>query len=424
MDTICAVSTAPGRAGVAVIRVSGPEAFRVAGSLVGSLPEPGMHRLRVIRRPDRRRVDQALVLRFAAPNSFTGEDVVELQAHGSPAVVDAVLGLLMTAGARLAEPGEFTRRAVENDRVSLWEAEGLADLLAAETEAQLDQAQRALGGSLREMAETLRRVLLRAEGLLAATIDFADEEVPVDVGPEVLALLREADALIVQEIDGTHVAERVRQGFEVAIVGAPNVGKSTLLNAIARRDAAIVSEVAGTTRDVIEVRQDLWGVPVTWLDTAGLRTTEDAVERIGIDRAQDRAQAADIRIALLEQGSAEPAVRLRPGDIALVGKADVQAGDISGVTGDGVSDLIDMVYTTLRERMSGVGAATHCRHRRMLEAAVADVRSATDLVESGESIELAAESLRRAVVSLESLVGRVDVEAVLGEVFSTFCIGK
>ncbi len=276
MDTIFAQASAPGRAGVAVIRISGPRAFAIAEKITGKRPKGRESALRNLRGAEGEVIDQALMLSFPGPNSFTGEDVVELQVHGSIAVVRAMLSLLATLPeTRMAEAGEFTRRALENEKLDLVQVEGLADLIEAETEAQRKQALRVLSGHLGARIEDWRKDLIRAAALLEATIDFADEEVPVDVTPEVDALLTKVGEELQAEARGTYVAERVRNGFEVAIIGAPNAGKSTLLNALAGRDAAITSEIAGTTRDVIEVRMDLGGLPVTLLDTAGLRDSDE-----------------------------------------------------------------------------------------------------------------------------------------------------
>lgn len=429
MDTIYALATAPGKAGVAVIRVSGPGSDRVATALSGTLPEAGAARLRVLRDAEGSALDSALVLRFAGPNSFTGEDVVEFQTHGSPASVRAVLTAIEATGlARLAEPGEFTRRALENDRMDLAQVEGLADLIDAETEAQRAQALRVLSGALGDLVEGWRADLLRAAALLEVTIDFADEEVPVDVAPEVRELLSGIVAALQTEIAGVAVAERIRDGFEVAILGAPNVGKSTLLNRLAGREAAITSEIAGTTRDVIEVRMDLRGLPVTILDTAGLRRAGDAIEQIGIDRARARAEAADIRVFLKSKPDERPLVALRDGDVSLLGKGDLVPGRtdaVSGKTGAGVQELVDLLAATLQERAARQATATHIRHQHAMEAAVSALDSAISELEAGsDRTELAAEHLRHAIRRLDSLVGRLDVEAVLGEIFARFCLGK
>ncbi|WP_370287080.1 tRNA uridine-5-carboxymethylaminomethyl(34) synthesis GTPase MnmE [Pseudooceanicola nanhaiensis] len=424
MDTIFALASAPGAAGVAVVRISGPRAFSAAESLVGDLPDARRAGLRIVRGSDGTMIDEALVLVFGQGASFTGEDVVELQLHGSTAVVSAVLRELSDIdGLRQAEAGEFTRRALENGRLDLAQVEGLADLIEAETEAQRRQAMRVLAGRLGEKAETWRLDIVRAAALVEATIDFADEDVPVDVMPEVTELLERVLAGLQSEQRGAVVAERVRQGFEVAILGAPNVGKSTLLNALAGRDAAITSDIAGTTRDVIEVRMDLGGLPVTVLDTAGLRETEDLVESLGIQRARDRAASADIRVVLAD-GDFVPDVELCDGDIVVQAKADLRGGDgVSGKTGAGVSELVDRIRTELSGRAALIGTATRDRHRVAMELAEGHLRAAIALGKDGES-DLIAEEIRSAVRALDSLVGRVDVENLLDEIFSSFCIGK
>lgn len=428
MDTIFAQATAGGKAGIAVIRLSGPQAIEIAEKIAGPLPPARESALRSVVDLDSMVLDQALVLRFDQPHSFTGEDVVELHLHGSVAVVQAVLQLLASfSDARLAEPGEFTRRALENDRLDLAQVEGLADLIDAETEAQRKQAYRVLAGHLGSLVEGWRRDLIRAAALLEATIDFVDEAVPVDVTPEVSTLLDRVAASVDSEIAGTHVAERIRTGFEVAIVGAPNAGKSTLLNALAGRDAAITSEVAGTTRDVIEVRMDLGGLPVTLLDTAGLRISDDQIEAIGVDRAMERAQAADLRVFLVEDGEDLMLVP-QAGDIQLRPKADlleIPKNAVSGKTGQGLSSLIASVQSELVGRSSHLGVATHERHRMALDKARSSLIEVGSILELGvDHYDIAAEELRFTIRALEALLGRVDVENLLDEIFSSFCIGK
>jgi tRNA modification GTPase len=429
MDTIFALASGRGKAGVAVVRLSGPFAHAAVERLAGSLPEPRRAALRRLTGADGTHLDEALVLLFPEGASFTGEAVAELHLHGSPAVAAAVLRELGgLPGLRLAEPGEFTRRALENDRLDLAQVEGLADLIEAETEAQRRQALRVLSGDLGRRAETWRTALIRAAALLEATIDFADEDVPTDVTPEVTALLDATLVTLRREAEGVTVAERIRDGFEVAIVGRPNAGKSTLLNALAGREAAITSEIAGTTRDVIEVRMDLRGLPVTILDTAGLRDTADSVESIGVARAIERAKAADIRVFLLEdEGETLPLAPL-PGDITALGKADLRTGPafaVSGRTGAGIGQLIDRITDTLATRAQRAGLAIRERHRTAILRAIRALESARGEVQHGpDRTELAAEDLRTAVRALDSLVGRVDVEDILDEIFASFCLGK
>ncbi|PSL17962.1 tRNA uridine-5-carboxymethylaminomethyl(34) synthesis GTPase MnmE [Shimia abyssi] len=427
-DTIFALATAPGKAGVAVVRVSGSLAAEAGRALFGGLPEPRIASLRLLIDRKGIRLDQALVMYFPEKNSFTGEEVVELHLHGSVAVVNAVLRELADMdGLRLAEAGEFTRRALENGRLDLAQVEGLSDLIESETEAQRRQALRVLSGDLGNLAETWRTKLIRAAALLEATIDFADEDVPVDVTPEVLDLLSDVRTDLARQIAGVSTAERIRIGFEVAILGAPNVGKSTLLNALAGREAAITSEFAGTTRDVIEVRMDLNGLPVTLLDTAGLRDTDDHVEGIGIERALQRAESADLRIFLIEDGK-KPEIEPLAGDVVLRSKADTlvdQEGAVSGKTGQGVDQLISHVSALLSSRGAQSGIATRERHRIAMNRSVENLVSAQKLLDMGvDHYDLVAEELRSAIRALDSLVGRVDVENLLDEIFSSFCIGK
>jgi tRNA modification GTPase len=428
MDTIYATATARGRSGLAVLRISGPDAFAAGQALAGRLPPfrtAGLRRLTW----NGELLDEALVLTFAKGASFTSEDVVELHVHGGPAVVGAILRAL--AGQpklRLAEPGEFTRRALENGVLDLAQVEGLADLIDAETEAQRRQAVRVLSGSIGRKVEGWRRDLIRAGALLEATIDFADEEVPVDVSPEVLALIDGLMADLGREAAGVSAAERIRDGFEVAIVGAPNAGKSTLLNQLAGREAAITSDIAGTTRDVIEVRMEIAGLPVTFLDTAGLRETDDRLEQAGIDRALSRAEAADLRLFLTD-GSLPPSLLPQAEDLVVLGKSDTISGStglaVSGLTGAGVPELLDRIGEILQARVSATGTLVRERHRLAVTAAIAALaESRAEVVRRDSRVELAAEHLRRAVTAFDALIGRVDVDDLLGEIFASFCIGK
>jgi len=428
MDTIFALASAQGKAGVAVIRLSGPKAHTAACELCGTdLPGRGMS-LRSLRNRLGEVLDQALILTFSAPASFTGEDIAELQVHGSIAGVMSVMDALSQIDeVRLAEPGEFTRRAMENGKLDLVQVEGLADLIDAETEAQRKQAQSLLEGALGDFAESWRKDLIRAAALIEATIDFADEDVPVDVTPEVTGLLNSVRLDLERETAGVVIAERIRSGFEVAIIGAPNVGKSTLLNMLAGRDAAITSEYAGTTRDVIEVRMDLAGLPVTLLDTAGLRDTSDVVEGKGIARAKARAETADLRVFLAEDGDVLD-IAPRPGDIRVRPKRDTRTdkeGAISGLTGEGTEELVLQIADVLTKRTASAGVATRERHRSAMQQALDGLVRAQMLLERGpEQYDIAAEEMRGAIRALESLVGRIDVENLLDEIFSSFCLGK
>ncbi len=424
-DTIFALSSARGKSGIAVIRLSGPEAGAALDWLTGSRPEPRRASFRVLSNGDSI-LDEGLVLWCPGPHSATGEDVAELHLHGSLATVDAVLRVLGgLSGHRLAEPGEFTRRALENQRLDLSQVEGLSDLIEAETEAQRRQALRVLSGALGARAAGWRSGLVRAAALLEATIDFADEDLPSDVGTDVGELVAHVISDLHAESAGTGIAERIRDGFEVAIIGPPNVGKSTLLNALAGRDAAITSDVAGTTRDVIEVRMELRGLPVTVLDTAGLRAGRDEIEVLGVAKARERAEQADLRVVLVEARSEAPAIELREDDILAVPKSDIREGDFSAETGAGLDWLVDEIGGRLESRASAAGLAIRARHRTAMKRAVESLQRATVQLESGvDQAEIAAEEIRSAIRALDSLVGRVDVEHVLDDVFANFCIGK
>ena len=428
MSTIFAQASAAGKAGVAVVRISGPQAFSASSQLCGSLPAPRQAALRRLRSAAGEVLDEALVLCFTEKASFTGEETVELQTHGSVAVVNALLAELgRFDGLRLAEPGEFTRRALANGRLDLAQVEGLADLIASETEAQRQQALRLFSGGLGELAAHWRERLIRASALLTVTIDFADEEVPVDVSPEVLELIAEVQTAIQAQVDGFGAAERIRTGYEVAIVGPPNVGKSTLLNALAGRDAAITSEIAGTTRDVIEVRMELAGLPVTLLDTAGLRETDDIVEKIGVARALERAKAADLRVFLIESDG-KPEFDPAQDDIVMTSKADLSGeklGSVSGKTGAGVVELVEQIGARLSSKTAKAGLATRARHKEAMERCLVSLADASNRVALGpEFTDIASEELRISLEALNMLIGRVDVENVLDEVFSSFCLGK
>lgn len=427
MDTIFAPATVRGRSAIGVVRISGPESLAAAGQLAGTLPPPRQAGLRWLRDPETsERLDQALVLVFPGPASFTGEDVVEIQTHGSSAVIADVLAALgRIDGLRVAEPGEFTRRALLNQRLDLAQVEGLGDLLAAETAVQRRQALEMMEGVLSQLVAGWRDDAMTALGLLEATIDFADEEIPEGLAERVEELLASVESVMEQELARAWIGERIRDGFEVALVGLPNVGKSTLLNCVARRDVALVSAEAGTTRDVLEVRLDLDGLPVTMLDMAGLREAS-GVEGAGVMRARERAAAADLRVFLV--GVPDEVERLgvsrQSGDLVVLAKADLRAdGGVSGITGQGVDDMLRGVSAELGGRVGRRTTMSRVRQRDAVARALAAVREARGLLAEGQ-VELAAEGLRSALRALDFLVGRVDVEAVLDVIFSNFCVGK
>ena len=433
MDTIFALASARGKSGLAVIRLSGPDAHAAIAELAGNLPPLRHASLRKIVWKGEI-LDEAIVVLFGHRASFTGEMVAEIQTHGSLAVTQSILRALSEVqGLRLAEAGEFTRRALENECLDLSQVEGLADLIDAETDAQRRQAQRVLSGVIGQRAQQWREKLIRATALIEATIDFVDEDVPVDVTPEVKAILVWLVGELGREIEGSRTAERIRDGFEVAIVGAPNVGKSTLLNAIAGREAAITSEQAGTTRDVIEVRMDLAGLAVTVLDTAGLREAQDPIEGIGIEKAIARAELADLRVFLVSDASEILVIQPKDGDLIVRAKADLGASPtstqlklgVSGRTGAGIAELKQMISDTLGERAASAGVMTRERHRSAMLRALGSIESAVTEVEcTVHRPELVSANLWDALRSLDMLTGRVDIENLLDEIFSSFCIGK
>ena len=427
MDTIFALASAPGKAGISIVRLSGPLAINVAEKLTKSKLKEKQPNLRVIYDSDNHFIDQALILIFRKPYSFTGENVVEFHLHGSSAVVSSVIKLLGNfKGLRSAEAGEFTRCALENGKIDLAQVEGLADLIDAETDAQHKQAARIFNGALGEKTKEWRAKLVKAGALLVATLDFADEEVPEEVTPEVEKLVNMVLSDLDKEIIGVQTAERIRSGFEVAIVGAPNLGKSTLLNYLVGRDAAITSNVSGTTRDVIEVKLDLRGLPVTILDTAGIRKSDDKVEEIGISRALERSSLSDLRIVLTEDGEYPVGLKKRDTDIICIAKDDQgNRGGVSGKTGAGIDRLKNNIWDILNNKAQYVGIATRERHKSSMVNAKKFLGNAVVSLRDGpEYYDITAEEIRAATSALDSLIGRIGVEDVLDEVFSSFCLGK
>ncbi|MCY3880280.1 MAG: tRNA uridine-5-carboxymethylaminomethyl(34) synthesis GTPase MnmE [Rhodobacteraceae bacterium] len=430
MDTIFALSSAKGKAGIAVIRISGPAAREAATRIGGDCPCPRRASLQRLKLSDGSHLDSAIVIYFPAGGSYTGEETMELHVHGGVATVAALhRELAKCDGLRPAEAGEFTLQALLNGKLSLDEVEGLGDLIQAETEAQRRQALKLYSGALSERVEEWRRSLLDCAALIEVTLDFSDEELPPGTLAQAEAAIAEAEDRLQREARGSKIAERIRDGFEVAIVGPPNSGKSTLLNALAGRDAAITSERAGTTRDVIELRMDLGGLPVTLLDTAGLRDAEDPIEKIGVDRARQRASQADLRVFLVQDEDALPTTPERmPGDLVLRAKADLldppPKQSVSGKTGFGIAEMTDAIIRELGERSATSLTAAHARHREAINDALAHLSQARAEMRKPGRTEVAAEEIRQAIRALESLVGRIGTEQVLGRIFAGFCIGK
>jgi tRNA modification GTPase len=425
-DTIFALASGSARAAIAVMRLSGAVAgLAVAALCGGSLPAPRHASLRRLRDPSGAMLDHALVLWLPGPGTYTGEDCAELHLHGGRAVIDGVADALTGAGLRPAEPGEFTRRAFLNGRMDLVEAEAVHDLVAAETEAQRRQALRQLEGALGELyqdwADRLRRIVAYQEAL----IDFPDEDLPPEVEQQLLATLRAVRGEIQTHLNDAGRGEKLREGLFFAITGAPNVGKSTLINALAERDVAIVSHIPGTTRDALETRVVLGGVPVTLVDTAGLRETTDSVEAEGVRRALARARDADLAMTVIEAGSPLPD---NPDHLLIANKADLgRTGPngallISAKTGAGMDQLRAHLALIARQmtESNGPPPLTRARHRAALLAAAEHL----DAAEQADLPELRGEDLRLAMRSLGRITGHVGVEDILDTVFSSFCIGK
>lgn len=430
MSSIYALSSGSVPAGVAVIRLSGPAAGRAVEALCGSLPAPRMAALRSLRRPgDGAVIDQGLVLWFPGPRSETGEDMAELQVHGGRAVVQAVFDVVAACGLRLAEPGEFVRRAFRNGKIDLTEVEGLSDLVSAETEAQRRQAIEVARGVLARRAEDWREWLIGLRAEIEARLDFSDEGDVEEALPSAFhAGLSALRSEMAETLQGARAAERLREGFRVAILGRPNAGKSSLLNALARRDVAIVTEEAGTTRDVLEVPLDLDGYPVVLFDTAGLREAESLAEQEGVRRAERSAEAADLVLWLADatrSAEAPPVFGDRPvwriaTKVDLVAESGPEGFGISVRTGAGLDELIGRIADAASQSLgSGSSLVTRQRQREAIEAAL----EALSGIE-GTAEEVAADLLRSASESIGRLSGRVGVEDVLDRLFAEFCIGK
>ncbi|MBP3125470.1 tRNA uridine-5-carboxymethylaminomethyl(34) synthesis GTPase MnmE [Thalassospira sp. ER-Se-21-Dark] len=452
-ETIFALSSGAGRAGVAVIRLSGPRSGAVLCALLGrdTMPKPRHAIYAPIRDPQsNERLDDAVAIYFQGPASFTGEDVVELHVHGGRAVIEGVLDCLSRQdGLRVADPGEYTRRAFENGKMDLTSAEGIADLIDAETAAQRRQAVRQMAGELGTLYEGWRARLMKALAHIEADIDFPDEDLPDGIVPVVRGDLMSVFGEIKKHLADNRRGERLREGFQIVILGAPNAGKSSLLNRLAQRDAAIVSEIAGTTRDMIEVHLDLGGFPVTMVDTAGLRESGDVIESEGVRRATERAENADLRLVVIDRNDwptidPEAARLIDDKTLILINKVDATDSSaipaswqgtsvdgralelpvlpISAMTGQGMESLLQLLETRVKEGLDFAGPVplTRLRHRRALE-------SASDHLDRGlqtDIAELAAEDVRLAVREIGKITGRVDVEDLLDIIFGDFCIGK
>jgi tRNA modification GTPase len=455
-DTIYALASAPGKAGVAVLRLSGSAADTILGQVVKTLPLPRLAARRDIMAADGRVIDQGLVLRFKAPASYTGEDMVEFQLHGSRAVIAALSETLSRLGARLAEPGEFTRRAVMNGKLDLTGAEAVMDLIEADTEAQATQALRQLSGELKSLYDGWRQRLTRAQAHLEAAIDFADDDIP----PALIGNVRAAlSALLIEmqtHLEDARRGERLRDGVRAVIIGAPNAGKSSLLNRLAQREAAIVTAIPGTTRDLLDVALDVGGYPLLITDTAGLRDSADVIEQEGVRRALARAEDADFRILLCDATAtdyAETLAHFRPGDLIVLNKSDLiptsigidpsspppsllgwgrlggggdvdtqQPISISALTGAGLPALL-AALTDKAKNLAGLSPSptlTRARHRDAVNETVTALTRAL----TAPALDQMAEDVRLSSRALGRITGQVGIEDLLDVIFRDFCLGK
>lgn len=443
--TIYALATPPGKSGVAIIRISGATSKSVLAALgVAPLPLPRMAALHTLTHPaSRAAIDQALVIYFPGPKSFTGEDVAELHIHGSRAVIQLVLEALSgLPDLRLAEPGEFSRRAFMNGRMDLTQAEGLADLIDAETSAQARQALRQASGEMGKLYEDWRDKMIGCMARLEAYIDFPDEPLPPELEHEINSHVANLKNALATHMADNGRGERLREGAKIVILGAPNAGKSSLLNYLAKREVAIVSPIPGTTRDALEVHLDIKGYPVTLIDTAGIRASQDVIEAEGVKRSLKHADDADIKLVLLDgetlptipdditeqlqnHSNAPMFIAITKQDVAPQKKAiEAEAYPVSSVTGQGIEALFTAIGKALDDLLNPgeTPLITRARHRQEVESA----HSALTLYmnRAGQPIELRAELLRQAAAALGRVTGRIDVEDVLDKLFSTFCIGK
>ena len=435
-QTIFALSSGRPPSAIALVRVSGPQAGKIVTALAGKLPPPRMATRALLGDVGQRPIDDAVVLWFPGPASATGEDVAEFHVHGGRAVLAALFAALSAfEDVRPAEPGEFTRRAFENGKLDLTEAEGLDDLIHADTDRQRRQALRQLKGLLGDKARDWRTRIIEASALIEAGIDFSDEgDVPAELIAPALAKVKALLTEIEEVLAGQGRSERLRDGLVVAIAGPPNVGKSTLMNQLARREVAIVSPHAGTTRDVIEVQLDLDGYPVTVIDTAGIRQTDDPVEQEGVRRARARAAEADVVLWMIDaqhqqspQQGAAPVRTVRNKidlDAGLAGQQGRADFAISASRGDGMQQLMAALVTFAQDYFgaSEAGLIGRMRQRKLLQETAESLQCSIKVIGEGE--ELAAEELRTAAHSLGKLLGRIDVEDVLEAIFREFCIGK
>jgi len=435
-DTICALASGPPPAAISILRVSGPGVGGVVAAVLSRASLiPRSATLTDVFGPSGNLIDTGLATYMPGPASYTGEDTLEISLHGGRMITELALKSVMAAGARLAEPGEFTRRAFEAGKLDLTRAEAVADLIDAESEAQLAQALKQMDGALETLYATWRADLTKCLALLEASIDFPDEEdAPDRVDTPVKETLETLERDLENALAEGNITERIRDGFRVAILGKPNAGKSTLLNQLAKRDAAIVTDIPGTTRDVVEVRLTLGGYLVWLSDTAGLRETVDVVEAEGVRRAMKAAEEADLRVWLIVDPEDAQSDLVKPGDLVISNKSDLgvtgnvsrETLRISAKSGDGVDRLEQKIIERLAGLTKNVGAPmiTRARHRQGIERSLSHLKQAKAHLVSGMGAEFVAEDVRLGSRELGTLTGHIDPDTVLGAVFSSFCIGK
>ena len=439
-DTIFSLATAMGRAATAMVRISGPRVNDVPELLGFARPEPKIASLRTLKH-QKKKLDQSIVLFFSGPESYTGEDVMELHLHGGRAVIEGVYSALSAQeGFRFAENGEFSKRAVMNGRIDLTEAEGINDLINAETEAQRDQGLNQLEGALRLQLEKWSKDLKRFGAYIEAYIDFPDEEIPENILNDLLQGVEATNKELKEFVDDDRKGEILRSGLKVAVIGPPNVGKSSFVNWLTKRDIAITSEKAGTTRDIVEAHLDLGGYPVTVADTAGIRASEDTIEQEGIRRARGWAESADLRVLILDPETIENANQfgdlLKSDDPVLINKADQAATTkkemavgyplVSVKTGYGLERALSELTTIAKKKMGTqrLTTITQARHRARLNDCLVALKKAHFGLQNHADLELIAEDFRSAIYCIGRITGHIDIEDLLDVVFKEFCIGK
>ena len=430
-DTVFALSTAPGKAGIAVIRVSGPNSFSVLKMLVKTLPK---HRVATLRnlKYQNEHLDQAIVICFEKGSSFTGEEMVEYHLHGGQAVISGIFEVFTSMGKlRIAKPGEFSRRALENGKLDLLKVEGLSYLLNAETKLQKKQSLNLMSGYLSGKVIEWKSTLIKALSLAEVMIDFSEEDVPSNTVSEIATTIQGLLLTLTEALIGYNSAEIIRNGLEVAIIGKPNVGKSSLLNYLAGSEKAIVSDIPGTTRDILELRLDINGLPVYFYDMAGIRKSSDPIELLGVDLAKKKAEQCALRIFLMnpEDSRSDFDIKGSKKDLILSAKCDIRKKNsfsgISGKTGEGVSEMLERIYQVYKEEPQSDGIIVNERQKQAIINTLECLKSVKkEISRKTARIEIVAEELRSSITEMDVLTGRIDVEQVLDNIFLNFCIGK